>query len=74
MACAGRLLWGADITLCTGLAKLWALEVIGAGPDIAAGRNLELGNVPSLTAVVDGPDGELYALSQSGPVLRLDAG
>jgi len=26
---ATRLLWGADITLCTGLAKLWALEVIG---------------------------------------------
>ena len=26
---AARLLWGADITLCTGLAKLWALEVIG---------------------------------------------
>jgi hypothetical protein len=26
---AGRLVWGADLTLCTGLAKLWALEVIG---------------------------------------------
>jgi hypothetical protein len=26
---AKRLVWGADITLCTGLAKLWALEVIG---------------------------------------------
>lgn len=24
-----RLLWGADVTLCTGLAKLWALEVLG---------------------------------------------
>ncbi|MEO6444136.1 MAG: amidohydrolase family protein [Gemmatimonadaceae bacterium] len=24
-----RLLWGADITLCTGLAKLWALEAVG---------------------------------------------
>ena len=30
---AGRLLWGADITLCTGLAKLWALEVIGLTGD-----------------------------------------
>jgi hypothetical protein len=30
---AGRLLWGADITLCTGLAKLWALEVIGLTSD-----------------------------------------
>jgi uncharacterized protein len=28
-----RLLWGADITLCTGLAKLWALEVIGLGDE-----------------------------------------
>lgn len=28
-----RLLWGADLTLETGLAKLWALEVIGLSPD-----------------------------------------
>jgi len=28
-----RLVWGADITLCTGLAKLWALEVIGLSDD-----------------------------------------
>jgi hypothetical protein len=27
-----RLLWGADLTLCTGLAKLWALDVIGLTP------------------------------------------
>lgn len=30
---AQRLLWGADITLCTGLAKLWALDVIGLSAD-----------------------------------------
>ena len=30
---AQRLLWGADLTLCTGLAKLWALEVIGLTND-----------------------------------------
>ena len=30
---ADRMLWGADITLCTGLAKLWALEVIGLTSD-----------------------------------------
>lgn len=30
---ARRLLWGADITLCTGLARLWALDVIGLLPD-----------------------------------------
>ncbi len=26
---SARLLWGADITLCTGLAKLWALDALG---------------------------------------------
>lgn len=30
---AGRMVWGADITLDTGLAKLWALDVIGVSPD-----------------------------------------
>ncbi|HEU4630894.1 MAG TPA: amidohydrolase family protein [Gemmatimonadaceae bacterium] len=30
---AGRLLWGADVTLETGLAKLWALDVIGLSPE-----------------------------------------
>lgn len=30
---AKRLLWGADVTLCTGLAKLWALEVMGLTSD-----------------------------------------
>ena len=34
---AGRLLWGADVTLETGLAKLWALDVIGLSPDERAG-------------------------------------
>lgn len=29
---AGRLVWGADLTLCTGLAKLWALDVLGLSP------------------------------------------
>lgn len=31
-----RLLWGADVTLETGLAKLWALEVIGLDDDALA--------------------------------------
>ncbi|HET7549791.1 MAG TPA: amidohydrolase family protein [Gemmatimonadaceae bacterium] len=30
---AGRLIWGCDITMETGLAKLWALEVIGLSQD-----------------------------------------
>lgn len=33
---AQRLLWGADITLCTGLAKLWALDAIGLDADSLA--------------------------------------
>lgn len=33
---ARRLLWGADLTLCTGLAKLWALEAIGLDEDALA--------------------------------------
>ena len=31
-----RLVWGADLTLETGLAKLWALEVIGLDADALA--------------------------------------
>ena len=55
---------------CSG--QLWALEVLGVGASLAPGRQVDLGEVPSLTAVVDGPQGELYALSGRGPVLRLD--
>ena len=39
---------------------------------MAAGRQVELGQVPSPTAVVDGPGGELYVLSGDGGVYRLD--
>jgi predicted TIM-barrel fold metal-dependent hydrolase len=36
---AGRLLWGCDLTMCTGLAKLHALEVIGlSAADMSAIR------------------------------------
>ena len=36
---ASRMLWGSDLTMETGLAKLWALEVIGlSGDDIASIR------------------------------------
>ena len=55
---------------CSG--TVWALEVTGEGPALAAGRNVQIGNVESLTAIVDGPAGELYALSQSGPVYRIE--
>jgi predicted TIM-barrel fold metal-dependent hydrolase len=29
----GRLLWGCDLTMCTGLAKLWALDAVGLSDD-----------------------------------------
>ena len=55
---------------CTGV--IWALEVTGDGSSLTAGRRVDLGELPSLTAVVDGPQGEVYALSGQGPVVRLD--
>jgi hypothetical protein len=30
---ADRLLWGSDITMCTGLAKLRALDAVGLGAE-----------------------------------------
>ena len=33
----GRLLWGSDLTMCTGLAKLRALDVLGLSPDALEG-------------------------------------
>jgi glucose/arabinose dehydrogenase len=55
---------------CSG--DLWALEVLGEGAAMTPGRQVELGNVPSLAEVVEGPQGEVYAVSLSGTVLRLD--
>jgi predicted TIM-barrel fold metal-dependent hydrolase len=33
---ASRVLWAADLTLCTGLTKAWALEAIGLTPEAMA--------------------------------------
>ena len=55
---------------CSGL--MWALEVTGEGPNLAAGRTVDLPPVPAVTAVVAGPNGETYVLSLTGPVYRLD--
>ncbi|MBA3288191.1 MAG: PQQ-dependent sugar dehydrogenase [Acidimicrobiia bacterium] len=63
--------WYVFADYCSG--RLAALEVIGSGDQITAGRVLELGRVESPTAVVDGPTGELYVLSAAGPVLLLTA-
>jgi glucose/arabinose dehydrogenase len=56
---------------CAG--RLWALEVLGAGYSMEAGRLVDLGALPAVTAVVDGPAGEVFALSGEGAVVRLDA-
>ena len=55
---------------CSG--EVWALEVTGEGAALAPGRQVLLGEVPAVTAVVDGPDGEVYVLSGAGPVIRLE--
>jgi glucose/arabinose dehydrogenase len=62
--------WYVYADYCSG--QLWALEVIGEGADLAAGRTVTLGSVETATAVVAGPAGEVYALSRDGPVYRLD--
>ena len=54
---------------CAG--AVWALEVRGRGLSMSAGRLVTLGDVRALAAVVDGPDGQLYAVSQDGPIFRL---
>jgi hypothetical protein len=55
---------------CAG--RVWALEVLGEGASMVPGRHVDLGELPAITAVVDGPTGEVYALSGQGPVVRLD--
>ena len=63
--------WYVFTDFCTG--TVWALEVFGEGPGLAAGRIVIVAEgIDSPTAVVDGPDGSVYVLSANGPVLRLD--
>ena len=53
--------WYVYADYCAG--RVWALQITGEGASLAAGRQVELGEVPSPTAVVDGPGGEVYVLS-----------
>lgn len=55
---ASRLLWGCDLTMCTGLAKWWALEVIAPGADAMAdirwrnaARIFPAGSLPGIPTV-----------------------
>jgi len=70
---AGRMLWGCDITMETGLAKLRALEVIGIpAEDMAdirwrnAARIFPRGSLPSLPA----PGDESFAKSATGGAVQ----
>ncbi len=62
--------WYVYADYCSG--RIVAQEVLGEGADLEAGRTVEVGNVESPTAVVDGPEGEIYVLSLAGPIYRLD--
>ena len=52
---------------------MWATEVLGEGADLNAGRTLEIGRVGGPTAVVEGPNSEIFVLSGDGAILRADA-
>ncbi|MET0325394.1 MAG: PQQ-dependent sugar dehydrogenase, partial [Ilumatobacteraceae bacterium] len=62
--------WYVYADYCSG--EVWALEVTGEGGSLASGRQVLLGEIPSATAAVDGPDGAVYVLSAAGPVTRLE--
>jgi glucose/arabinose dehydrogenase len=58
---------------CTG--TVWGLDTtsVTITPDGPTGDPVivELATVPALAAVVEGPDGDIYAISNEGPVYRL---
>ncbi|MEP4652754.1 MAG: PQQ-dependent sugar dehydrogenase, partial [Ilumatobacter sp.] len=58
---------------CSG--RVWALDTtsVASTPDGPVGepRIVEIGTVPALSAVVEGPFGDIYAVSLSGPMYRL---
>ncbi len=57
---------------CAG--TVWALEVAATTDGFTAGRRVTIAEgVGAPTAVVDGPDGAVYVLAGTGPVIRLDA-
>jgi glucose/arabinose dehydrogenase len=60
---------------CSG--RVWAFQYGTSaqfGATLANGDLIELGKVPAVSAIVDGPDGELYALAYNdGALVRLTA-
>lgn len=62
---AGSLVgWYVFADYCSGVVT--ALEILGEGPAITAGRTVDLATSSSVTAVVSGPDGAVYVLSGEG--------
>jgi hypothetical protein len=55
---ASRMLWGSDLTMETGLAKLWALDVIGLPPD-------DIASIRWRNAVTIFPPGSFPAVVES---------
>lgn len=58
---------------CSG--RVWALDTtsVASTPDGPVGEPtiIDIATVPALSAVVEGPSGDIYALSANGPVYRL---
>jgi glucose/arabinose dehydrogenase len=55
---------------CSG--EVWAQEVLGDGASMTPGRLVLLGEVTAPVAIVDGPDGAVYAVSHQGALLRFE--
>lgn len=72
-AYAGLNGWYVYGDFCSG--QLWALDTtsVGISDSTRVGDPVivELGNVPALVGVFEGPDGDVYALSRNGPLVRL---
>lgn len=56
--------WYVFADYCSGV--ITALEVLGEGEDMTAGRTVELATSSGVTAVASGPDGTVYVLSGDG--------
>lgn len=58
---------------CSG--RVWALDTtsVAVGPDgpIGTPRVVQVATVPALVAITEGPFGDIYAVSNSGPTYRL---
>lgn len=72
-AYAGLNGWYVYGDFCSG--QIWALDTtsVGISDSTRVGDPIivEIANVPALVGVFEGPDGDVYALSRNGPLVRL---